>query len=315
MKNVIVFLSFLMAFNLAFAENSSDKQPIRIVVPSAAGGGLDLTARIIGKNLSEIKKVPVVIENRPGANGIIAAKNVIGDSADGKTLLYYSPLFFTINNIFSESQKDIFEWEKELSAISLMHPKPFVLLINKKNNVNNLSELKDKFRDKEITFGSTGVGTPPHIYPELFFNKLGIKSIYIPYKSYPQVVTDTLSGTLDSVAGASLSPHVKSGNLIPLFVFSNRNSEEYSKVPIATGEYSEFSNLKIVQSFFIHKMTDSSIRMSLIKDLELATKNSIEELKQKNLIDAGESIVYDEKKIKSIEQNWISAIERVRNKK
>jgi tripartite-type tricarboxylate transporter receptor subunit TctC len=315
MKNIILALSFLMGVNLAYAENPNDKQPIRIVVPGAPGGGLDLTARIIGKNLSEIRKVPVVVENRPGGNGIIAARNVVSDAADGKTLLFYSPHFYTINNLFSESQKDIFEWEKELSAISLMHPKPFVVLINKKHNVSNLSELREKFKDKEITFGSTAVGTPVHMYPELIFNKLGIKSIHVTYKSYPQVVTDVLSGTLDSVTGASLSPHIKSGNLIPLFVFSNKSDAEFPKVQTATGEFSEFANLKIVVNFLVHRKTDSSIKDSLMKDLEVATKNSIEELKQRNLIDANEPVTYDDKKMRLIEQNWISAVDKIKNKK
>jgi tripartite-type tricarboxylate transporter receptor subunit TctC len=313
MKKIIFTLLLALNFGV-YANQKEEREPIRIVVPGAPGGGLDLTARIIGRNLSEIRKVPVIIENKPGADGLIATRSVTGEAPNGKTLLFYSPIFYTINNMFSESKKDIFEWEKELSVVSLLNPKPFILLVNKNVNIRNISELKEKFKNKEITFGSTGIGTPVHIYPELFFNDLGIKSLHIPYKSYPQLITEVLNGSLDTVTGASLAAHIKSGNLIPLFIFSDKIDADFPNVPVAKGEFSKFSSLKVVTNFMVHKNTEQSIKQNLIRDIEIATKNSFEELKQRNLINPNEDLDFDEKKTKQIENSWISAIERMKKK-
>jgi tripartite-type tricarboxylate transporter receptor subunit TctC len=314
MKKIIVLMSLFLSFGV-YSESKIDREPIKIIVPAGAGGGLDLTARIIGKSLSEIRKIPVIVENKPGANGLIAAKSVLNEPSNGKTLLFYSPHFFTISNLFSDSSKDIFEWNKELTAVSLMPTKSFVLLVGKNSNINNLSDLREKFKNKEITFGSTGVGTPLQIYPEMFFNQLGIKSIHVPYKSYPQIVTEVINGTLDVVVGASLGPQIKSGNLIPLFIFSNKIDSDFPNVPVAREEFSKFSNLRVVVNFLVHKNTESQIKQDLIEDIELATKKSMEELKQKNLINPNEDAVYDEKTMQQIENAWISAVERIRNKK
>lgn len=314
-KIMITLLTFVLSFN-AYSQSLTDKQPVKIIVPTAAGGGLDAISRIVGKNLSEIMKVPVIIENKPGASGIIAAKSVLSEEPNGKTLLFYAPHSYTLNNLFSESGNQIFEWDKELTPVSMMYWSPFILTVNKKMNVNNMSELREKFKNKEISFGSTGYGTPLHIYSEIIFDKLGIKSIHVPYKSLPLVVNDALNGSLDVVVAGtgSIAPHIKAGNLIPLLTFSDNVNIEFPNVQTLAGTFSEYSNLKVVGSFLVNKDTDPLIREKLRKDIELAKRNTMEELRQRGLVDASESIVLDEKKMKQIEKNWIAAVEKVKSK-
>lgn len=306
-----------MAFALSFNVHSQtllDKQPLKIIVPTAAGGGLDAISRIVGKNLSEIMKVPVIVENKPGANGIIAAKSVLSEESNGRTLLFYAQHSYTLNNLFADNPSQVFEWDKELAPVSMMYWSPFMLLVNKKINVNNLSELKEKFKNKEISFGSTGSGTPLHIYSEVIFDKLGMKSIHVPYKSLPMATNDLLNGTLDVVVASSLVSHIRAGNLTPLLIFSDKTNSEFPGVQNMTGIFSEYSNLKVVGSFLVNKDTDPATREKLRKDIELAIRNTMEELRQRNLIDASESIVLDEKKMKQIEKNWVNAIEKVKSK-
>lgn len=306
-------VAFALSFN-ASSQNLVDKQPVKIIVPSAAGGGLDTVARTVGKSLSEIMKVPVIVENKPGANGIIAAKSVLSEPSDGKTILFYTQHGYTINNILAETPQQVFEWDKELSPVSMMYWSPFMILINRKQNVNTLAELKEKFKDKEVTFGSTGVGGPLHIYSEIVLEKMGIKHIHVPYKSLPQITNDVLGGTLDLVASSSLITHVRAGNLTPLILMSDKPNPEFPNLQRLTGSFSEYSDLKFIASFLVNKDTDPAIREKLRKDIELATRNSMEELRQRNLIDASESIVLDEKKMKQIEKNWVTAVQKVKSR-
>lgn len=312
-KIMYALVAFALCFN-ASSQNLVDKQTVKIIVPSAAGGGLDMVARTVGKSLSEIMKVPVIVENKPGANGIIAAKSVLSEPSDGKTILFYTQHGYTINNILAETPQQVFEWDKELSPVSMMYWSPFMILINRKQNVNTLAELKEKFKDKEVTFGSTGVGGPLHIYSEIVLEKMGIKHIHVPYKSLPQITNDVLGGTLDLVASSSLITHVRAGNLTPLILMSDKPNPEFPNLQRLTGPFSEYSDLKFIASFLVNKDTDPAIREKLRKDIELATRNSMEELRQRNLIDASESIVLDEKKMKQIEKNWITAVQKVKSR-
>lgn len=312
-KIMYALMAFALSFNV-YSQNPTDKQTVKIIVPTAAGGGLDAISRIVGKNLSEIMKVPVIVENKPGANGVIAAKSVLSEESNGRTLLFYAPHSYTLNNLFTDNPSQVFEWEKELSPVSMMYWSPFMLLVNKKINVNNLPELKEKFKNKEISFGSTGSGTPLHIYSEVIFDKLGMKSLHVPYKSLPMATNDLLNGTLDVVVAGSLMPHIKAGNLTPLLIFSDKANSEFPNVQTMTGAFSEFSNLKVVGSFLVNKDTDPAIREKLRKDIELATRNTMEELRQRSLIDVSESIVLDEKKMRQIERNWVTAVEKVKSR-
>lgn len=312
-KIMYTLIAFALSFNV-HSQSPMDKQTVKIIVPSAAGGGLDITARIVGKNLSEIMKVPVIVENKPGANGIIAAKSVLSEPSDGKTLLFFTPHSYTINNLFAESPQQIFEWDKELTPISMTYWSPFMILINKKQNVNTLAELKEKFKGKEITFGSTGVGTPLHIYSEITFEKMGIKYIHVPYKSLPQITNDVLGGTLDVVASSSLISQVRAGNFTPLLLLSDKPNSEFPNLQRLNGLFSEYSDLKFIGSFLVSKNTESSVREKLKNDFGLAIKNSLEELKQKNLVDGNEDNVLDEKRMKQIEKNWITAVEKVKSR-
>lgn len=312
MKKIIIAL---VTFVLSFSIHAQNNQPIKIVVPLGAGGGLDVTARIIGRNLSEITKTPVIVENKPGGNAVLGAKSVLAEEADGRTLLFYAHHSYTLNNIFTDNKENVFEWEKELSPVSMMYPKPFVMLVNKNANINNVAELKERFKNKEVTFGSTGSGTPLHVYAEIFFQKNGIKSIHVPYKALPLAMNDTLNGTLDVIVAASATSHIKAGNLIPILVFSDKKDKEYLHVETLTGNMSEYSNLKIVYSFLVSKKTNNATKTTLVRDLELAIKKSLDELDQRSLINANEDVVLDEKKMKLIERNWISAVERIQNKK
>ena len=313
-KIMYALIAFALSFNV-YSQSPTDKQTVKIIVPLAAGGGLDVISRIIGKNLSEIMKVPVIVENKPGGNGIIAAKSVLSEEPNGRTLLFYAPHSYTLNNLYAESGNQIFEWDKELTPVSMMYWSPFILTVNKKLNVNNISELREKFKNKEISFGSTGSGTPLQIYSEVIFDKLEIKSIHVPYKSTPFLVNDVLNGTLDVVVAGtgSVAPHIKAGNLIPLLIFSDKVNAEFPNVQTLTGTFSEYSNLKVIGSFLVSKDTDPAIMEKLRKDIELAKRNTMEEMRQRGLIDASESIVYDERKMKQIEKNWITAVEKIKS--
>lgn len=313
MKKIILSL-LVIALNFNVYSQTTSNTPIKIVVPVGAGGGLDITARIVSKHLSDIMKIPVIVENKPGANGVIGARSVISDAADGRTLLFFAPHSYTLNNLYSET-KEAFEWDKELTPVSTMYGNPFILLVGKKSNINSLAELKESFKDKPISFGSTGSGTPLHVYGEIIFERMGIKSIHVPYKSTAAATVDVINGNLNVIIAASLNNQVAAGNLTPLLILSDKNITEFSNVPALTGIFSDLANLKIVYSFLVNNKTDAATRDLLRKNIELATKLSLDELRLKGFVNTNDEITHDDRKMKQIEKNWISAVERVRNKR
>jgi tripartite-type tricarboxylate transporter receptor subunit TctC len=309
------FIITLITCVLSFGVYAQNNQPIKIVVPLGAGGGIDISARTIAKNLSEIMKTPVIVENKPGANGVLGAKAVLSEESNGRTLLFYIPHAYDINNIFTETKENIFEWEKELTPLSMFYFKPFFMLVNKKLNVNNLTEFKEKYKNKEVTFGSTGSGTAPHIYGEIFLESMEVKPVHIPYRASPQMIVDTINGSVDLVFLASALNHVKAGNLVPLLYLDDKKHNEFTYVEKMNGNLLNYSDLRIIPSFLVHKNTSQQVKSDLIRNLELATKMSIDELEQKNILDSSQSVVFNENKFKSIGQKWIYYSKKIKNKR
>lgn len=194
-------------------------KPIKMIVPFAPGGGADFTARVVAETLSAKLGQQVVVENRPGAGGLIGATAVARADPDGYTLLYTTPgQQMTLPYLVKEMPYK----PEDLRPVSQVSLAPSVLVVNKKLGVKTLQELIDlaKKRPGELNFVSAGIGASSHLNGELLQSLAGIKLQHIPYKGTGEAVKDLVGGNGDMAIDTVgiYTAFIQDGRLIPLGV-------------------------------------------------------------------------------------------------
>jgi tripartite-type tricarboxylate transporter receptor subunit TctC len=196
------FLSCLAAALLLAAAPSRAQPypagPIRIVVPFPAGGGVDTAGRLLGQRLAESLGRPVVIDNRPGANGMIGSEMVAKSLKDGYTLMVNGANFVTSPSLYA---KPLYDPLKDFEAISLLAHAPNIVVVHPSLPVKNIKELIAfaKARPGEILFAGSGSGSTPHLAGELFRTLTGTKMIHVPYRGTGPAITAILSGEVSTM--------------------------------------------------------------------------------------------------------------------
>jgi tripartite-type tricarboxylate transporter receptor subunit TctC len=206
-------------------------KPIRIVCTLAAGGGVDATARIIGQGLTESWGQPVIVDNRPGAGGTIATEAVARAAADGYTLLMTSPGHVTAPSLYKLNYDTL----KDLAAVSMIVSSPSVLVVHPSLPAGSMKDLLAlaRARPGELSFGSSGNGSPGHMTVELLAMTAGVRLVHVPYKGTPPILADLIGGRIVAAASsvASTMPHVTAGRLKALAVTSARRSIAQPQLP------------------------------------------------------------------------------------
>jgi len=198
-------------------------RPIRFVVPFGPGGGTDIVARLIAPYLSAELGQQVVVENRPGAGGVIGSNMVAKGPADGYTILFAD----SARTIAPSMQKDLpFDIARDLDPIGLIGGTPLLLLAHPQAPVKTLDELVKyaKANPGKLTYGSSGNGTPQHFAVELLKSAAGIDMVHVPYKGAAAVVADAVGGQIN-LASATYAPsveYIRSNRLLPLTVMEPR---------------------------------------------------------------------------------------------
>jgi tripartite-type tricarboxylate transporter receptor subunit TctC len=217
----------------AFAQAPYPTQQIRIICPFPAGGGTDLTSRLLGEHLSRSLGQPVVVENRTGASGMIGTGAAAKSPADGYTLLVASGEVALNPHLYKD--KMAYDWDKELQPITLLVKVPNVLAVNMDVPAKNVAELiaLAKSRPGFVNYGSSGPGGAPHLAAELFKRMAGVDMTHIPYKASAQSFQDLLGGqvmiTMDSQIQAL--PYIRDNRLRALGVLSARRVPSLPDVP------------------------------------------------------------------------------------
>jgi tripartite-type tricarboxylate transporter receptor subunit TctC len=196
-------------------------RPLRIVVPLAPGGGNDTTARLIGARLAASLGQPVIVENRPGAAGVIASETVAKAPADGYTLYLVSTSFTSAPALV---RKLPFDPVADFAPVTRLAVVPGALIVHASLPARSVKEFVAlaRSRPKEITFGSAGIGSGSHFGGELFRIHARVDVVHVPYKGSALVTTALLSGevTCAFTNPISSAPHVKAGRLRNLGVGS-----------------------------------------------------------------------------------------------
>jgi len=206
--------------------------PIRLVVPWPAGGGADTVGRAMALELTAVLGQQIVVDNRPGAAGIIGSELVARAPADGYTLLLPT-VTAAINPTLH--RKLPYDTVKDFAPVILLASAPYVLAINPSVPARSVAELIEfaKTKPRQLNFASTGNGSAPHLTGEWFNQASGTSFVHVPYKGGPPVLTDLLGGHVQMTFGNIVSylPLARAGKLRVLAVTSAKRSPQAPELP------------------------------------------------------------------------------------
>jgi tripartite-type tricarboxylate transporter receptor subunit TctC len=208
-------------------------KPVRIVVGFSAGGPTDVVARAFAEHASRVLGQPVIVDNKPGANTILAAEAVATAPADGYTLLMAATNHTMIPALYSARVK--FDAVRSFAPICTLAVSPTVLVTGPAMTAKNLNVFMQQVREApgKRSYGTPGTGSSGHFATEQFLRMTSLSMNHIPYKGAAQVVTDVMGGQLDSSFATlgSVLPQVQAGKLTALAVASPRRSALLPNVP------------------------------------------------------------------------------------
>ena len=258
----------------AHAQQTYPNKVIKIVVPTAPGGGNDAMARIVASKLQERWKSAVIVENKAGGNGAIASEFVARAAPDGYTILFG---YIATHGINPGLSKVPYDPVKDFVPIAEIAEAQGVLVVNPKVEAKTVKELiaLAKAKPGTMSYASAGNGTAPHIAGELLKQQAGIDILHVPYKGSGPAMTDTLAGTTQIMFPSLVAagPHIKSGKLRALAVTGSKRSPLYPQLP--TVAESGVSGFEITQwyGFFAPAKTPKEIVDKLNKEIVAIMKD------------------------------------------
>jgi tripartite-type tricarboxylate transporter receptor subunit TctC len=222
----------LAAMPLLAAAQDYPKRPITLVVPFAAGGGTDSIARELGKFLSDRLGQPVVVDNRGGSGGAIAAKSVARADPDGYTLLFVTSTFVTHA---ATDRKASYDVKKDFTPIAMIGRGPLMIVTTKGMGFKSVKDLValSKSKPEGLDFCSSGAGSVTHLAGELFVQKTGAKLTHVPYKGSGPATVDFLAGRTHAFFATfpTMLQYVKSGAVDMIATTGAQRSPLFPKVP------------------------------------------------------------------------------------
>jgi tripartite-type tricarboxylate transporter receptor subunit TctC len=238
--------SFAVLAALALPVFAQDypNRPVRMVVGFPPGGGTDVVARVLSPRMTELLGQPVVVDNRPGATGTMAAGQVAKSAPDGYTIMMgHVSVNAIAPALFSNLTYDVI---KDFAPVAITASVPHLVTVHPSIQVSSLKELIAYLKSKpELTYPSAGNGSMPHLAGEIFKSLAGVKLEHIPYKGTGQSMANLLGGqhvvAFDTMPAAA--PHVKSGKLRAIAVSSASRVPSFPDVP--TGEQGGLAGFQV----------------------------------------------------------------------
>jgi tripartite-type tricarboxylate transporter receptor subunit TctC len=222
----------LGAFAAAAQPQSYPLKPIKVIVPAAAGGTTDLTARLVGQKMAERLGQAVIVENRPGGNETIGTDAVAKSAPDGYTVLIAAPAAIVV---LPHLQKLPYVVERDLAPVSLAAVTPLILVVHPALPAQTVKELiaLAKARPGHLSYASAGSGGVQHLAAELLKTTTKIDIVHVPYKGAGPVMQDLIGGQVQMFfAGMPPAmPHIRSGKLRALAVTTTNRSSAAPEVP------------------------------------------------------------------------------------
>jgi tripartite-type tricarboxylate transporter receptor subunit TctC len=251
-------------------------KPVKMVVGFTAGGTIDVTARILAQQLQQKLGQPFVVENKVGANGMLAAETVAQSPADGYTVFVSNSSTITLNPTLFKSNIR-YNPERDFAPVSTVVSVPLVLAVNATDpdtaNIKTVADLvaRAKASPGKLNYGSAGNGNITHLAFELFSDMAGMKMTHVPYKGAAAAQTAIFGKEVTVIFDTmSALPHIKSGRLRPLAVSSSKRVAELPNVP--TMDESGFPGFDVSfwVGIFVPKATPPAVVNLLNKEIAAA---------------------------------------------
>jgi tripartite-type tricarboxylate transporter receptor subunit TctC len=208
-------------------------KPVRLIVPQPPGGGNDTIARLMSERISKPLRQQVVVENRAGASGLVAAETVARSAPDGYTLLLGNAATLTI--IPNLQKKVPYDALRDFDPVSLIASAPMLVVVHPSVPVKTVKELVAfaKARPGELNYASNGIGSSTHLATEMFRQMTNINIVHVPYKGLSGAMTDLVSGQVPLMFSSAVAmlPHVKNKRLRAIAMTGDKRSEAIPDVP------------------------------------------------------------------------------------
>ena len=234
-RNALLALGTLSAAAMSgsvLAQAAYPSKALKMILGFPAGGPTDNIARLLALKLGELLGQPVVIENRPGANAVLAADAVSRSNADGYTLLYNTSSFALSAAL---SPKLPYNPTRDLTGVALTASAPTVLIVNNDFKANNIKEFIElvKANPGKFSYGSAGTGTITHVIPAQLLQTAGLNAVHIPYKGSAPALIDLFGGQIEFAVDAMSSalPYIRDGRVRALAVTSKERIAALPNVP------------------------------------------------------------------------------------
>lgn len=279
-RNAVIRVSLLAC--AALGAGSAVAQPasafpgdktVKIIAPFVPGGALDFIARGVGNRLGDQMKGTFIVENKPGAAGIIGSQFVMRAPADGTTLLLGSTTTHGINPVLYKTKP--YDPVKDFEPVSLIATIPHVLIVNPNLPVKNLQEFIAYAKThKGLAFGSAGIGSPHHLAGEMLKSRAGLDVIHAPYKGSGAAMTDLMGGQLGfmSIEYTAAATNIKGGKLKAIAVASDKRIPGLD-VPTYAEQGMPNFDVTAWYALFAPAKTPKEITEKIAKEVNVAVNN------------------------------------------
>jgi tripartite-type tricarboxylate transporter receptor subunit TctC len=271
MKRLVACLMIALS-PAAAAQSDYPNRPVRLVVTVPPGGAADFIARLVGAKLAESLAQPVLVDNRAGAGGTIAADSVAKAPADGYTLLQNS---ITTHGVGPHLYATLpYDPVKDFAPVAGLALLPLIMAINSELPLRNVDDLVRFSKSNSLNFASSGNGGAPHMAAELFKSETGASITHVPYKGSGPAVADLVGGRVQIMfdAAPSLIQHVKSGKLRVLAAASAQRNRLLPEVPT----FAELGYPKVAVSLWYGLLAPSGTPRPVIDRLSRETRKVLE---------------------------------------
>ena len=228
---MIAIVGLMLAAGGVYAQQAYPTRPIRLIVPFPPGGGADIVARVMAQKVTESFGVPVVVDNRPGAAGMIGTEIAVRANPDGYTLILVEGGYAANAAV----HKLPYDPVNDVAPISLIGETGFVVTLHPSVSIKSIKELiaYDKANLGKLTYGTGGTGSSNHLVTEFFNQMAGTKMTHVPYKGIGLALNDLLGGQIQLIFGGfpPMIPQIKSNRLRGIAVTTARRSNAVPDIP------------------------------------------------------------------------------------
>ena len=268
-NRLIAFGVAAVVWGAGYAQQPYPSKPVRIIVPFPPGGSIDPVARMMAQKLTEGWGQQVIVDNRPGANGVIGTELLAKAPPDGYTLIHLGASTHVTNALLVKNLP--YDSFKDFAPIATIQRSEYVLVVHPSLPVRNLKEFiaLAKARPGQINYASSGNGNLNHLAAELFNMMTGVKTHHVPYKGGGQALTDLIAGQVQMHFSVTISaiPFIKAGRLKPLAIGGESRFAALPQVPTFTEAGLPGFNLRPWQGVLAPARTPKPIVDKLATDI------------------------------------------------